>query len=117
MKPTSLGNGLHWRHAGVVEPVKGGVEAGLRLGVGKAEEDEHYTAAENVVRKRLDIEVAAEENADQALRREVWHKGSPELLACCCSTLHHTKPAALQLTCSCRMRQAKREEVSCFYQP
>ena len=57
--------------AGLVEPVKGGVEAGMRLGVGKAEEDDHYTAAENVVRKRLDIEVAAEEDEDQALKREV----------------------------------------------
>lgn len=51
--------------------MKGGVEAGMRLGVGKAEEDDHYTAAENVARKRLDIEVAAEEDADQALLREV----------------------------------------------
>ena len=63
-------------NAGLVEPVKGGVEAGMRLGVGKAEEDEHFTAAENVVRKRLDIEVAADEDAEQSMKREVRAAGS-----------------------------------------
>ena len=57
--------------AGIVEPIKGGVEVGLRLGLGKAEEDRHYTAAENIVRKRLEVEVQAEENAERTQRREV----------------------------------------------
>lgn len=57
--------------AGIREPVRGGVEAGLRLGVGKAEEDSFYTAAENIVRKRLEVEVQAEEDEARARRREV----------------------------------------------
>ena len=51
--------------------MRGGVEAGLRLGVGKAEEDSFYTAAENIVRKRLEVEVQAEEDEARARRREV----------------------------------------------
>jgi hypothetical protein len=57
--------------AGIREPVRGGVEAGLRLGVGKAEEDGFYTAAENIVRKRLEVEVQAEEDGARMRRREV----------------------------------------------
>lgn len=57
--------------AGIKEPVRGGVEAGLRLGVGKAEEDGFYTAAENIVRKRLEVEVQAEEDEARMRRREV----------------------------------------------
>ncbi len=57
---------------------------GLRLGLGKAEEDRRYTAAENIVRKRLEIEVQADEDAGRKLRREVCmtlepHKG-PSLM-------------------------------------
>ena len=53
---------------------------GLRLGLGKAEEDRRYTAAENIVRKRLEVEVQADEDAGRTLRREVCivlepHKG------------------------------------------
>lgn len=44
---------------------------GLRLGLGKAEEDKRYTAAENVVRRRLEVEVQADENAERTQRREV----------------------------------------------
>ena len=62
---------MHAHDAGLAEPIKGGVEAGLRLGVGKAEEDSHYTAAENVVRKRLEVEVQANEDAARTARREV----------------------------------------------
>ena len=47
------------------------MEVGLRLGLGKAEEDRHYTAAENIVRKRLEVEVQAEESAERTQRREV----------------------------------------------
>lgn len=56
---------------GIAEPIQGGVEAGLRLGVGKAEEDSYYTAAENIVRKRLEVEVQAEEDEQRTRRREV----------------------------------------------
>ena len=55
----------------MAEPIKGGVEVGLRLGLGKAEEDRQYTAAENVVRKRLEVEIQADEDAARTQRREV----------------------------------------------
>ena len=60
-----------WLHAGIVEPVRGGNEAGLRLGLGKQEQEDFYMAAENVTRKRLETEVQAEENTDRTQRREV----------------------------------------------
>lgn len=47
------------------------MEPGLRLGLGKAEEDSYYTAAENIVRKRLEVEVQAEEDEERTRRREV----------------------------------------------
>lgn len=59
--------------------MRGGVEAGLRLGVGKAEEDDFYTAAENIVRKRLEVEVQAEEDEERMRRREVGPRHSPLL--------------------------------------
>jgi hypothetical protein len=69
MAPIAKGAG--GMRAGIAEPVRGGVEPGLRLGVGKAEEDAHYTAAENIVRKRLEVEVQAEEDEARTRRREV----------------------------------------------
>jgi len=57
--------------AGIVEPVKGGVEAGLRLGVGKAEQDTFYMAADNVVRKKLEVVLQADEDQSRRDRREV----------------------------------------------
>ena len=57
--------------AGIVEPVRGGNEAGLRLGLGKQEQEDFYMAAENVTRKRLETEVQAEEDTDRTQRREV----------------------------------------------
>lgn len=56
---------------GIVEPVRGGVEAGLRLGVGKAEQESFYTAADNVVRKKLEVELQADENQERRDKREV----------------------------------------------
>ena len=54
-----------------MEPVRGGVEAGLRLGVGKAEQESFYTAADNVVRKKLEVELQADENQERRGKREV----------------------------------------------
>ena len=67
----------------MAEPIKGGVEAGLRLGVGKAEEDSHYTAAENIVRKRLEVEVQADEDAARTARREVRCAATCTLVPAC----------------------------------
>ena len=57
--------------AGIVEPVRAGMEAGLRLGLGKAEQDTFYVSAENVTRKRLETEVQADEDYERTLKREV----------------------------------------------
>ncbi len=51
--------------------MRGGVEAGLRLGVGKAEQDTFYMAADNVVRKKLEVELQADEDQGRRDRREV----------------------------------------------
>lgn len=65
------GTGLGRNENGIVEPVKGGVEAGLRLGVGKAEQDTFYMAADNVVRKKLEVELQADEDQSRRDRREM----------------------------------------------
>lgn len=51
-----------------MEPIKaGGRDA--KLGVGKQEQDDFYTAEENITRKRLEVEV--EETDEQTKKREV----------------------------------------------
>lgn len=64
-----------WDHrchaAGIVEPVRGGMEAGLRLGVGKAEQESFFISADNVTRKRLETEVQADEDYERTIKREV----------------------------------------------
>lgn len=53
---------------GIVEPIKAGVRD-AKLGVGKQEQDDFYTAEENIHRKKLDVEV--EETEELAKKREV----------------------------------------------
>lgn len=65
------GRGLGRKEDGLVEPVKAGVEAGVRLGLGKQQEDDKYTAAENIERKRLEVEIQADEDPERRKRREV----------------------------------------------
>ncbi len=38
--------------AGIVEPVRAGIDAGVRLGLGKQQEDDHYTNAELIERRK-----------------------------------------------------------------
>ena len=57
--------------AGIQEPVGGGTEAGVRLGLGKQEEDKFYTAADNIQRKRLETEIQATEDETRSALREV----------------------------------------------
>lgn len=72
---------------GIVEPVRTGVEDGVRLGLGKQEQDDFYTASENVQRKRLETEIQAMEDEARRERREVgarsamalWSKRDPGL--------------------------------------
>lgn len=53
---------------GIVEPIKAGPRD-AKLGVGKQEQDDFYTAEENIHRKKLEVEV--EETEEQAKKREV----------------------------------------------
>lgn len=54
--------------AGITEPIKSGIRD-PKLGVGKQEEDDYYTAEENIQRRKLDVEL--EETEESAKKREV----------------------------------------------
>ncbi|XP_010241427.1 PREDICTED: G patch domain-containing protein 8-like isoform X1 [Nelumbo nucifera] len=62
------GKGLGKNEQGIVEPIKAGIRD-HKLGVGKQEQDDFFTAEENVRRKKLDIEL--EETEENAKKREV----------------------------------------------
>lgn len=53
---------------GIVEPIKSGIRD-ARLGLGKQEEDDYFTAEENIQRRKLEIEV--EETEELVKKREV----------------------------------------------
>ena len=55
-------------HSGITEPIKSGIRD-RRLGLGKQEEDDYFTAEENIQRRKLDIEI--EETEEIAKKREV----------------------------------------------
>jgi hypothetical protein len=83
---------------GIVEPIRAGV-GGPKLGLGKQEQDDFYTAEENIQRKKLEVEV--EETEEIARQREVSqtffllcsNSSKPNVLDCCTSShsLHATK--------------------------
>ncbi|KAI3827753.1 hypothetical protein L1987_01836 [Smallanthus sonchifolius] len=62
------GKGLGKNEQGITEPIKSGLRDS-KLGVGKQEEDDFFTAEENIQRKKLDIEL--EETEEIAKKREV----------------------------------------------
>ncbi|OIV95322.1 hypothetical protein TanjilG_07478 [Lupinus angustifolius] len=62
------GKGLGKDEQGITEPIKSGIRD-PRLGVGKQEEDDFFTAEENVQRKKLEIEL--EETEEHVKKREV----------------------------------------------
>ncbi|KAG2497743.1 hypothetical protein HYH03_004476 [Edaphochlamys debaryana] len=64
------GKGLGRQENGIVEPISAGVEAGMRLGLGKQEEDDAHTSEATAARKRLEIEVAAQEDEEASRKRE-----------------------------------------------
>lgn len=84
------GKGLGKDEQGIIEPIKSGMRD-PKLGIGKQEEDDYFTAEENIQRKKLDIEV--EETEEIAKKREkaaysiyvclltgmVYHKGTSSL--------------------------------------
>ncbi|KAH7571242.1 hypothetical protein ACOSP7_013627 [Xanthoceras sorbifolium] len=62
------GKGLGKDEQGIIEPIKSGIRD-PRLGIGKQEEDDFFTAEENIQRKKLEIEV--EDTEENAKKREV----------------------------------------------
>lgn len=62
------GKGLGKDEQGIIEPLKSGIRD-PKLGVGKQEEDDYFTAEENIQRKKLDVEL--EETEENAKKREV----------------------------------------------
>ncbi|PIA60653.1 hypothetical protein AQUCO_00300283v1 [Aquilegia coerulea] len=62
------GKGLGKDEQGMVEPIKAGMRD-PKLGIGKQEEDDFFTAEENIQRKRLDVEL--EETEEHVKKREV----------------------------------------------
>ena len=54
--------------SGITEPIKSGIRD-AKLGLGKQEEDDYFTAEENIQRRKLDIEVA--ETEELVKKREV----------------------------------------------
>ncbi|XP_057494363.1 uncharacterized protein LOC130779663 [Actinidia eriantha] len=62
------GKGLGKDEQGIIEPIRSGMRD-PKLGIGKQEEDDFFTAEENIQRKKLDIEV--EETEEIAKKREV----------------------------------------------
>nr|CAD1824182.1 unnamed protein product [Ananas comosus var. bracteatus] len=61
------GKGLGKNEQGIVEPIKAGIRD-PKLGVGKQEEDDFFTAEENVQRKKLEVEHA--ETEEHVKKRE-----------------------------------------------
>ena len=55
-------------YAGIIEPIKSGIRD-PKLGIGKQEEDDFFTAEENIQRKKLDVEL--EETEEHVKKREV----------------------------------------------
>ncbi len=51
--------------------MRAGVDAGVRLGLGKQQEDDHYTNPELIERKKLETEIQADEDEDRRRKREV----------------------------------------------
>ncbi|XP_041992796.1 G patch domain-containing protein 8-like [Salvia splendens] len=62
------GKGLGKDEQGITEPIKSGIRD-AKLGLGKQEEDDYFTAEENIQRRKLDIEVA--ETEELVKKREV----------------------------------------------
>ncbi|KAJ0014496.1 hypothetical protein Pint_21096 [Pistacia integerrima] len=62
------GKGLGKDEQGITEPIQSGIRD-PKLGIGKQEEDDFFTAEENIQRKKLDIEL--EETEENAKKREV----------------------------------------------
>lgn len=88
------GRGLGRSEDGITEPVRGGVEAGLRIGLGKQQQDDFYTAADNVSRRQLEVELQACEPEERTRRREavgLCSAVSRRTVAPVCALLHRIR--------------------------
>jgi hypothetical protein len=72
------------RCSGIVEPVSAGVDAGVRLGLGKQAQDDAFTAAEGISRKKLEVEIQADEDPERRQRREVRACVCVRVCVCAC---------------------------------
>ncbi|QHN85018.1 G patch domain-containing protein [Arachis hypogaea] len=85
------GKGLGKDEQGIIEPIKSGMRD-PRLGVGKQEEDDFFTAEENIQRRKLDIEL--EETEENVRKRE---KAAYTIYACLLTGLVcHKEPSTLE---------------------
>ena len=62
------------------------------MGLGKQQEDDFYTAADNVQRRQLEVELQAEEGSDRRTKREVGPPGAAARAPCAGTT--HDGPLA-----------------------
>lgn len=85
------GKGLGKDEQGIIEPIKSGMRD-PKLGIGKQEEDDFFTAEENIQRKKLDVEV--EETEEHAKKRE---KAAYSIYACLLAGMvYHRGPSTLE---------------------
>lgn len=56
------------KFSGIIEPIRSGIRD-AKLGIGKQEEDDFFTAEENIQRRKLEIEL--EETEEHVKKREV----------------------------------------------
>ena len=80
--PVALALLATYMSTGIVEPIKAGVEAGVRLGVGKQEQDNFFTDAEGIERRKLEVEIQANEDPERARKREVRLSSGSGLPVC-----------------------------------
>lgn len=84
------GKGLGKDEQGITEPIKSGMRD-PKLGIGKQEEDDYFTAEENIQRRKLDIEL--EETEEIAKKRE---KAAYILYACLLMEMIYHKGTTLE---------------------
>lgn len=64
------GSGLGRDGKGIVEPIVGGIDPGVRIGLGKAEQDSEFLDIATADRKRLESEIQLTEDETRTKRRE-----------------------------------------------
>jgi hypothetical protein len=89
----------------------------VRLGLGKQAQDDVYTAAEGITRRKLEVEIQAEEDPERRQRREV--RGASAGLAAvggshaAAAAAGHAAPAPSRRSLSFRLRQP--QQAACVW--